>query len=151
VLPLNIHGTAIELDGCGVLIRGPSGAGKSLLALALLDRWEGRKLSATLVADDRVLVSDDGNGLHLAVPTIIAGQIELRGRGIVNRPHRDGVTLHLIVDLVPDLIRMPEQTAFTATLLGHEVSRVPVPTGRAVDLGHKVLLVAQAIASLRRP
>jgi serine kinase of HPr protein (carbohydrate metabolism regulator) len=35
---LQVHGTAVLLDGCGILLCGPSGAGKSDLALRLLDR-----------------------------------------------------------------------------------------------------------------
>ena len=49
----NIHGTGLLLGSAGLLLRGPSGAGKSILALCLLDRWEGRGLPAFLVADDR--------------------------------------------------------------------------------------------------
>ncbi|TIU15608.1 MAG: HPr kinase/phosphorylase, partial [Mesorhizobium sp.] len=33
----NIHGTALLIGECGVLITGPSGSGKTTLALTLLD------------------------------------------------------------------------------------------------------------------
>jgi serine kinase of HPr protein (carbohydrate metabolism regulator) len=105
----NIHGTGLLLGETGVLIRGPSGAGKSVLALTLLDRWEGRGLPAFLVSDDRVdLVAADGM-LGMQAPDQLAGLLELRGRGIVHRPHRNGVRLDLVIDLVPDLVRMLEE------------------------------------------
>lgn len=146
--PKNVHGTGLLLGTTGVLLRGPSGAGKSVLALALLDRWEGRGLPAYLVSDDRVDLVVTGAQLAMQAPLTLAGLIELRGRGIVTRPHRDLVTLHLIIDLIPDLVRMLEEDALATELLGVPVARAPVPDASAIGLGHQVLLVAEAIASL---
>ena len=47
---LLVHGTCVDLDGRGILLRGPSGSGKSDLALRLIDS------GARLVADDQVVV-----------------------------------------------------------------------------------------------
>lgn len=145
---LNIHGTAIVLGGAGVLLRGPSGSGKSLLALALLDRWAARGLDAALVADDRVDLLAGAEGLTMAAPAPIAGLIELRGRGILSRPHRSPAPLHLLIDLVPELVRMPESHAFTDELLGLAVARAPVPQAGQIGLEHQMLLVSEAIAAL---
>ncbi len=49
-----IHATGLVLGMSGVMLRGPSGAGKSLLALELMDIWEGRDLPAMLISDDRI-------------------------------------------------------------------------------------------------
>ena len=107
--PHNVHGTGLVLGETGLLLRGPSGAGKSVLSMALLDRWEGRGQPAFLVADDRVDILDDGTTLTMLAPPSLAGLIELRGRGIVSRPHKQRARLDLVIDLVPDLIRLVEE------------------------------------------
>ena len=149
--PINVHGTGLVLGETGVLLRGPSGAGKSVLALSLLDRWEGRGLPAFLVADDRIELVADGGGLVMHAPKSIAGLIELRGRGIVTRPHRDGVKLHLVIDLVSELVRMLEDDALVTEVGGVVVARAPVPVADSVSVAHQMLLVVEAIAALGRP
>lgn len=146
--PINVHGTGLLLGEAGVLLRGPSGAGKSVLALTLLDRWEGRGLPAFLVADDRIDLVSGRAGLTMRAPESIAGLIELRGRGIVKRPHKSPVALHLVIDLVPDLARMLEEDQMVTDLAGQIVARAPVPSGDVVSLGHQMLLVIEAIAAL---
>jgi len=149
--PQNIHGTGLVLGGVGVLLRGPSGAGKSVLSMALLDRWEGRGQEAFLVADDRVDVRDDGESLTMLAPPTLAGLIELRGRGIVSRPHADSARLHLVIDLVPDLIRLVEEEELQTELLGHILPRAPVPQAGVVSLGHQELLVVEAVRASLQP
>ena len=149
--PKNVHGTGLQLGETGVLLRGPSGAGKSVLELALLDRWEARGLPAFLVSDDRVDVVQTGRHLSMQAPASLAGLIELRGRGIVSRPHKNLVTVDLIVDLVPDMVRILEEDQLVTELAGVSVARAPVPHGDVISLGHQVLLVVEAIAALSRP
>jgi serine kinase of HPr protein (carbohydrate metabolism regulator) len=146
--PKNVHGTGLLLGSTGVLLRGPSGAGKSVLALSLLDRWEGRGLPAFLVSDDRVDLVQTGRDLSMRAPESLAGLIELRGRGIIRRPHKSLVTLHLVIDLVPDLVRMLEEDAMVTEIAGTRLARAPVPYGDVISLGHQVLLVVEAIAAL---
>jgi serine kinase of HPr protein (carbohydrate metabolism regulator) len=146
--PKNVHGTGLLLGSTGILLRGPSGAGKSVLALSLLDRWEGRGLPAFLVSDDRVDLVQTGRDLSMKAPDTLAGLIELRGRGIVKRPHKSLVTLHLVIDLVPDLVRMLEEDAMVTEIAGARLPRAPVPAADVVSLGHQVLLVIEAIAAL---
>lgn len=94
-----IHATAVAVAGRGVLLLGPPGSGKSDLALRLIDR------GAVLIADDRVHVAADGT-LH--PPAALAGLIEVRGLGILARPHVAGVPAALVVDLAARPQRMPE-------------------------------------------
>lgn len=112
-----MHGTTIAIDGAGVLIRGVAGAGKSDLALRLID--EG----ATLVADDQTALSRDGARLMASAPDATAGQLEVRGLGIVDLPHQNGVELFLVVDLVDrdNVPRLPESE--TVTIQGVHVPR----------------------------
>lgn len=149
--PKNVHGTGLLLGGTGVLLRGPSGAGKSVLALSLLDRWETRDQPAFLVSDDRVNLVQTGRQLAMQAPASLAGLIELRGRGIVRRPHKDLVTLNLVVDLVPDLVRMLEEDQLVTELAGVALARAPVPSADVVSVQHQVLLVAEAIAAIGHP
>ncbi|HEY0034356.1 MAG TPA: hypothetical protein VGB81_13910 [Devosia sp.] len=149
--PLNVHGTGLLLGTHGVLLRGPSGAGKSVLALTLLERWSSLGQSAFLVADDRIaLVQADGR-LRMQAHPDLAGLIELRGRGIIRRPHQNDVPLHLVIDLVPELVRMLEEDLLETELGGIVLPRAPVPVGDVISLGHQVLLVLEAIAALGQP
>lgn len=146
--PKNVHGTGLLLGSTGLLLRGPSGAGKSVLALSLLDRWEGRGLPAFLVSDDRVDLVQTGRDLSMRAPETLAGLIELRGRGIVKRPHKSLVTLNLVIDLVPDFVRMLEEDAMVAEIAGARVARAPVPSADLISVSHQMLLVIEAIAAL---
>lgn len=143
-----VHGTALVLDGRGVLIRGPSGAGKSLLALALLDAWEARGAAAMLVADDRVGLDRADGAVVLRAPERIAGLIELRGRGIVARAYLPKAKLDLVVDLVDELERLPEEAEFQAIVMETEVVRCPVPRAGLVPLWHQMLLIKEALRAM---
>lgn len=112
---IRVHGTSIALDGDGILLRGPSGSGKSDLALRLID--EG----ARLVADDQTELRLLGGELRMGAPATIAGQIEMRGFGILRVPPLPSAALRLVVDLVPGgaIERLPEPRI--CELLGHGV------------------------------
>lgn len=99
---IRVHGTAIALGGEGILLRGPSGAGKSDFALRLIDQ------GARLVADDQTELRRDGNDIIMSAPATIAGQMEVRGLGIVSMAHVVA-PLRLVVDLMPsaEIERMP--------------------------------------------
>lgn len=144
----NIHATGLVLGQHGVVLRGPSGSGKSLLALELLDRWEHRRLNARLVADDRLDIRVQPDGLMMATPPNIAGLIELRGRGIVERPHVNAAAVHLVVDLVDGLTRMLDEADLETHILGMQLARCPVPRRGVVDSAHQILLVAEALGRL---
>jgi serine kinase of HPr protein (carbohydrate metabolism regulator) len=147
----NIHATGLVLGDKGLVLRGPSGAGKSLLALALLDEWEARGLTAKLVADDRLDITVERAEVVMRPPETIAGLIELRGRGIVNRPFAARAAVHLVVDFVPALERMVEEDALTVELFGVRLPRCPVPQAGIVDSLHQLLLVREALRALSTP
>ncbi|MCS6761953.1 MAG: hypothetical protein MO846_08225 [Candidatus Devosia symbiotica] len=147
----NVYGTGLLLGSTGVLLRGPSGAGKSVLALTLLDRWALRGLPAFLVSDDRVDLIKTDERVTMHTPNNLAGLIELRGRGIVSRSHQSSVSLDLVIDMVPDIVRMVEEDEFETELVGVSLARAPVPFGNVISLGHQVLLVAEAMSALNQP
>ncbi len=107
-----VHGTTVAIDGVGVLLRGPSASGKSDLALRLIDDGAG------LVADDRTILSRDGDAVVAAAPPAIAGKIEVRGLGIVRLPTPGATPLRLVVELgrPAGVDRLPE--AETMSLMG---------------------------------
>jgi HPr kinase/phosphorylase len=102
-----LHATCVAIGGRGVLLTGAPGAGKSDLALRLIDR------GAVLVADDGVAVRADDGRLLAAPGPNIAGQIEVRGLGILPLPHVADVPLALAVVLDQPMPRMPEEEPLT--------------------------------------
>jgi serine kinase of HPr protein (carbohydrate metabolism regulator) len=131
------------------MLRGPSGSGKSLLALQLLETWRRRGEDALLVADDRIDLELTRSGLVMHAPAAIAGLIELRGRGIVRRPHVGRADIHLVVDFVDRLERMVEEEELVTELYGVGLPRCPVPKAGVIELPHQVLLVEEAVGSVR--
>ena len=147
----NIHATAVLLDGRGVLLRGPSGAGKSLLALLLIETFTLRGRPSLLVADDRVDLERRNDAIVLSPPKALAGLIELRGRGILHRPHAAEANLVLVVDLVSDLERMPADADLETEILGLMFPRCPVPRLGVIGSDHQRLLVNEALEAIAIP
>lgn len=104
-----IWGNVVSIDGRGVLLRGPSGIGKSDLALRLIDG------GASLVADDRVEITREGDSLIARAPEALSGRMEVRGIGIVSVQAVQRVSLVLVIDLVPleQVPRMPDPGRWT--------------------------------------
>lgn len=107
-----VHATAIAVGPRAALIRGPSGAGKSDLALRCLALPPSALLPhpARLVSDDQVLIEVRGAKLYAAAPGPIAGQLEVRGIGIVTLPVGMVAAGSIEVALIVDLIEPPVRT-----------------------------------------
>lgn len=98
---MTMHATAVAIAGAGLLIRGKSGSGKSDLALRLIDR------GAMLISDDQVEISCENEKLWLSPPANLAGKLEVRSLGILERDHVSGIELKLIIDLKDQPDRFP--------------------------------------------
>lgn len=112
-----LHGTAVALDGHGVLILGPSGSGKSALAVQMM------ALGAGLIADDSTWVWRDGDGLWVRAPDSLPQAIEVRGIGLIRAPLTPPAPLRLVVDLgtpAPERLPLPQ----TRAILGHSVALI---------------------------
>jgi HPr kinase/phosphorylase len=119
--PELIHGTCVALGRAAALLRGPSGSGKSDLALRFLflaRRGPAALEPPTLVADDQVQLTREGNRLFVKSPESIRGKIEVRGVGIVEVKSHPDAELALVVDLVSpaDVPRMPQEDDRTQLL-----------------------------------
>ena len=89
-----VHGTCVEVDRVGVLVRGPPGSGKSDLALRLIDG------GARLVADDRVDLELRDGGIVASAPAEIGGMLEVRGLGVLRLDRAKEAALGLVIDLL---------------------------------------------------
>lgn len=122
-----IHASVALVGEYGVLIRGASGSGKSALLLALIAADIARN---ALVADDRVALAAHHGTLVASAPEELAGLIEVRGQGILTRPHVSPVVIDLAVDIEPpaDCPRMPEPDERTE-IAGISLCRLVLPAG----------------------
>jgi serine kinase of HPr protein (carbohydrate metabolism regulator) len=96
-----LHVSAVSIGGRAVLIGGRSGTGKSDLALRLIDR------GAELVSDDYTYVHRVSGQALASAPATIAGKIEVRGVGIVEREPVADIPVALFVDLEGQPERFP--------------------------------------------
>jgi len=141
-----LHASAVLVGEQGVLIRGGPGSGKSSLVLRLLDLDPA---TTWLVADDRLSLAVHHGRLVAAVPETIAGKLEIRGQGIVERPHVSPVVVRLVVDLRPaaDCPRLPEDHQTIASIDGVAIPRLMLPVG-IVDGAERV---RAALSGARAP
>jgi serine kinase of HPr protein (carbohydrate metabolism regulator) len=99
-----LHASTVASEGRAVLIMGPSGAGKSDLTLRLIDR------GFALVSDDRTIVKKVGDRLIASAPPTIAGKLEVRGIGIVEMAASGEVPVALLVELMGEIQRLPDDS-----------------------------------------
>ncbi len=134
-----IHGVLMDVYGVGVLITGKAGIGKSETALELISRGH------RLVADDTVIVHQNGEKLVGKSPKNTQYFMEVRGIGIINvktmygsasvRPEK---TVDILLELVawtPELKydRLGNEKAYTKILDCDITSFViPIRPGRNV-------------------
>ena len=88
-----LHASCVCVGESGLLIIGPSGSGKSSLTLEVM------ALGASLVADDRCVLSADNGHLFAAPPETIAGRIEARGVGILNADYVPQARIYAVLDM----------------------------------------------------
>ena len=150
--PWGVHGTFVNVLGCGVLLTGDAGVGKSDLALSLIARGH------SLVADDGPEIHVCGHcGLVGRCPDGFEGRMEVRGLGIVDvtelfgpDAHLPAWPLHLVLRLAPSSLSPDAERHELCyggyTLGGRSVPVIDLPVGRGREMG----LVAETAVRLHR-
>jgi HPr kinase/phosphorylase len=123
-----VHGTAVAVDGKGLLIMGGTGTGKSALALAMIG------LGARLISDDQTMLSLAKGDVMLSCPNPdLAGVIEARGVGLMRAEAISMAPLTLVVDLdLSETDRLPPRRSVTVLgcvidlVYGHQSPTFPV-------------------------
>ena len=150
-----IHGTLIDINGIGTLIRGDSGIGKSECALGLIDHGH------SLVADDHVnclkvndhIILGRGNDLN-------RGYMECRGIGIINVAELFGirrVRVEKSIDIVVTFIEwkpgiVEERTGLEINyfdILGVDIPHFVIPVRPGRDMA-RLVEVAAMVQALRQ-
>ncbi|MGE5498208.1 MAG: HPr(Ser) kinase/phosphatase [Syntrophothermus sp.] len=98
---ISLHGSFVDVYGCGMLFVGKSGIGKSEVALDLVERGH------RLVADDVIIVTKKGENILMGSGTeLVKHFMEVRGIGIIDIKSMFGVRairfqkrLEIIVEL----------------------------------------------------
>lgn len=155
------HAVLVEVFGVGMLMMGKSGIGKSELGLELVARGH------RLVADDLVLLQQQGKAVVGHSPELTRHHMEIRGLGIINIKDLFGaaaVVDEARVDLVVELVEWRADQSYDRlglsnrrmTLAQTPVEHVtlPVRPGRSLSLIIEVaarnrLLQAQGTHSAR--
>lgn len=150
-----VHGTLIDINGIGTLIRGDSGIGKSECALGLIDHGH------SLVADDHVncvkvndhIILGRGNDLN-------RGYMECRGIGIINVAELFGirrVRVEKSIDIVVTFIEwkpgiVEERTGLEINyfeILGVDIPHFVIPVRPGRDMA-RLVEVAAMVQALRQ-
>ena len=114
---IQIHATAVALDGAAVLLRGLSGSGKSDLAYRLM------MSGAQLIGDDQVSLELRQGRIYADGVDSIRGLLEVRGVGLMKWQVAPPCPVALMLDMVArdDVPRLPD-VAYD-TVLGLRVPR----------------------------
>jgi serine kinase of HPr protein (carbohydrate metabolism regulator) len=140
-----VHGTCVAYGAHAALLRGSSGSGKSDLALRFLALAPDGDMAPRLIADDQVVVEEQGGTLTVSAPDALAGKLEVRGLGITTLPHAEQAKLVLIVNLVArdEVPRMPPEPLPRITLLGVSVPNLQLaPFEVSAPLKLKMALIS---------
>lgn len=109
-----LHASCVAVQGKGVLIVGASGSGKSSLALQLM------AYGADLIADDRTIVSCDGQEVTATAPASISNMIEARSIGLLNVRSTSHAKITCVVDMDQvESQRLPDARSYS--LLGCDI------------------------------
>ena len=150
-----VHGTLIDINGIGTLIRGDSGIGKSECALGLIDHGH------SLVADDHVNCVKVNDHIILGKSNDLnRGYMECRGIGIINVAELFGirrVRVEKSIDIVVTFIEwkpgvVEERTGLEINyfdILGVEIPHFVIPVRPGRDMA-RLVEVAAMVQALRQ-
>jgi HPr kinase/phosphorylase len=117
-----LHASAFAYAGMGCLIVGQPGAGKSRLLAEMLQR------GATLIADDQVVLTRDGDQLIANPVAHLYGVIELRGLGLIrHEPVANDQRLQVVISMDDVHVeRLPEPETYALFGMTLPLLRMPM-------------------------
>lgn len=145
---VNVHGSFVDVYGCGILFTGGSGIGKSEIALDLVERGH------RLVADDIVVFTKKRESILMGTGTsLVKHFMEIRGLGVIDVRQMFGIRairfqkrLEIIVELeVFDPDREYNRTGLDESLtelLGVEIPTIKLP----IIPGKNITVISEVIA-----
>jgi HPr kinase/phosphorylase len=143
-----IHGTLVDVYGCGVLFTGRSGIGKSEIALDLIERGH------RLVADDVVTITKRGEEILMGEGRELAEHhLEIRGLGLIDTRNTFGiraVRIHKRVEVEVQLVEFDPNTNYDrtgldehyTTILGVKVPLIILP----INPGKNITVIVETVA-----
>jgi HPr kinase/phosphorylase len=146
---VSIHGSFVDVYGCGVLFVGKSGIGKSEVTLDLVERGH------RLVADDIIILTKKGEGILLGSGTSLAKHfMEIRGLGIIDVERMFGIRairFQKRLEVIVELEVWDEKTEYTRTGLDEyfiPILDVEIPYVKLPILPGKNITVISEVISL---
>lgn len=143
-----IHGSFVDVYGCGILFVGRSGIGKSEIALDLVERGH------RLVADDIVMLTKKRERLIMGTGTsMIQHFMEIRGLGIIDVRQMFGIRsirFQKRLEIIVELEEWNSSHEYTRTgldeepvdIMGVEVQYIKLP----IFPGKNITVIAEVIA-----
>ncbi len=145
---ISVHGSFVDVYGCGLLFVGKSGIGKSEVALDLVERGH------RLVADDVVILTKKGEGIILGAGTELAQHfMEVRGIGFIDVRSMFGVRAiryQKRLEVVIELEVWDDKSEYTRTgldessikIMGIELPYIKLP----ILPGKNITVIAEVIS-----
>ncbi len=143
-----VHGSLVDVYGCGLLFTGRSGIGKSETALDLVERGH------RLVADDAVTITKQPNDVLIGSGNqLLRHNMEIRGLGIIDVQSVFGIRAIRIQKRVEVEVHLKEWSHAEdyervglderrTQILGVEIQRVEVP----IFPGKNITVIAEVVA-----
>ncbi len=137
----NFHATCLIIGDSGVLLTGASGSGKSSLAFWLIHQARHKGIFARLVSDDQVYLQRAHGRVMATAPDTIAGQLEIRGSGIIAVENESWCIVDLVVHLEKpdDEKRLPSASDRITMISGVELPLLTLASNEPAKSGALVL------------
>ncbi len=143
-----VHGSFVDVYGCGILFTGKSGIGKSEIALDLVERGH------RLVADDIVMLTKKREAVLMGTGTsMIQHFMEIRGLGIIDIRQMFGIRsirFQKRLEIIVKLEEWNDEEEYTRTGLDEELVDVMNVEIQGIKLpifpGKNITVIAEVIA-----
>lgn len=142
-----VHASCVIVGTVGILLRGASGSGKSSLGDRLVEATRRRGHFAAWVSDDRTRLEQAGNVLIARPAAAIAGQLEVRGVGIMKTAFEPVASVDLILDLTPasEIPRLLDEQERSDTIENLVLPRFPIAEGQVDEALRRIRWILRGL------